>query len=102
MAIEEEDKDGELITVYSVKVSKYIRPSIAKGLGIIGQPAPQYYFHRPLSVLLDTCFRAGFCLDGLEEPVFDQAMEGKRPLSWVNYKEIPPVLVARVRLMKEE
>ena len=44
------------------------------------------------------CFSAGFVLDGLEEPVFDDAEESARPLSWTNYKEIPPVLVARLRL----
>jgi len=99
MMMEEEYKNGELVAVHSVKVSAYIHPTTTQGLGIVGQPLPQYYFNRPLSVLLDACFRAGFVLDGLEEPVFDQATEGKRPLSWANYKEIPPVLVARARLL---
>jgi hypothetical protein len=83
-----------------VKVARYIRPSTAKGLGIIGQPVPQRYFHRPVSVLFDTCFSAGFVLDGLEEPVFDQPVETTRPFDWANYKEIPPVLVARMRLQQ--
>ena len=99
MMMEEEYKDGELVAVHSVKVSAYIRPSTTQGLGMVGQPLPQYYFNRPLSVLLDVCFRAGFVLDGLEEPVFDQGIEGKRPLAWTNYKEIPPALVARTRLL---
>jgi 2-polyprenyl-3-methyl-5-hydroxy-6-metoxy-1,4-benzoquinol methylase len=98
---EEEDKEGEFVTVYSVKISKYIRPSTAKGLGVVGQPVPHYYFHRPISMLFNTCFRAGFVLDGIEEPVFDEKIEVHRPLSWgANFKEIPPALVARMRLLK--
>jgi hypothetical protein len=45
-----------------------------------------------------SCLEAGFVLDGLEEPVFDERAEAKRPLGWGNYREIPPVLVARMRL----
>ena len=92
-------KDGELVTVYSVRISKYIRPSTAKGLGMIGQPAPQYYFDRPISGLLAPCFQAGMVLDGLEEPVFTEPVETSRCLSWGRYREIPPVLVARLRLL---
>jgi 2-polyprenyl-3-methyl-5-hydroxy-6-metoxy-1,4-benzoquinol methylase len=100
--VEEEDKNGELITVYSVKVSEYIQPSTAKGLGIVGQPVPHYYFHRPLSVLFNTCFRAGFVLDGMEEPTFNQAADPNRPLSRQNFAEIPPFLVARMRLDRQQ
>lgn len=100
MVVETEDRQGEIIRVYSVKVSKYIQPSVAKGIGIIGQPVPQYYFHRPIRVLFNICFGAGFVLDGIEEPVFDQPTEGTSPFGWANYKEIPPVLVARMRLMQ--
>jgi hypothetical protein len=95
---EEVDRDGELVVTYAVQVSRYIRSSAAKGVASAGQPVPQYYFHRPLSVLFDTCFRAGFVVDGLEEPVFGDAVGGSRLLSWGNYREIPPVLVARMRL----
>jgi 2-polyprenyl-3-methyl-5-hydroxy-6-metoxy-1,4-benzoquinol methylase len=98
LVAEEVDRDGELVVTYAVQVSRYIRPSAAKGVGIVGQPVPQYYFHRPLGVLFDTCFRAGFVLDGLEEPVFDGTVGGNRLFSWANYREIPPALVARMRL----
>ena len=97
--VEEEDQAGELMTVYSIRISKYIQPSTAKGLGIVNQPVPHYYFHRPISALFNACFRAGFLLDGVEEPVFDEKAEGQRPFSWANFKEIPPVLVARMRLL---
>ncbi len=98
LMVEEEDRKGQLITTYSVKVSKYLGLGTTKGLAIVGQPAPQYYFNRPLSMLLNTCFRAGFVLDGIEEPAFDESAQASRPLSWVNFREIPPALVARMRL----
>jgi hypothetical protein len=99
LVAEEVDRDGELVVTYAVQVSRYIGPSTAKGVGIVGQPTPQYYFHRPISLLFGACFRAGFVLDGLEEPVFDGTASGKRLFSWENYTEIPPVLVARMRLV---
>jgi len=94
--VEEEDRAGELVTTYAVKISRYITPTAGKGLGMIGQPLPQLYFDRPLSQILGACFAAGFVLDGLEEPVFPQGAEGKRAFSWENFREIPPVLVARL------
>ncbi len=63
MVAEEEDRGGELITHYALKVSAYISPTMRKVLGLVGQPAPHYYFHRPLSLLLNTCFRAGFAAE---------------------------------------
>ncbi len=96
--IEEEDREGEIIDVYAVKISNYATPTTYKGLGVIGQPAPQYYFHRPLHVLFNAGFRAGFVIDALEEPVFDQNAKPNGPFSWENYREIPPVLIARLRL----
>jgi 2-polyprenyl-3-methyl-5-hydroxy-6-metoxy-1,4-benzoquinol methylase len=98
LMVAEEDRDGELITTYSVNVSKYLGLGTTKGLAMIGQPAPHYYFNRPLSVLFNTCFRAGFVLDGLEEPVFEDVVDPSRPLNWVNFKEIPHALIARMWL----
>jgi 2-polyprenyl-3-methyl-5-hydroxy-6-metoxy-1,4-benzoquinol methylase len=98
MVAEQADLNGELVTLYSVKVSQYIRPSVARGLGIVGQPVSQYYFHRPLSALFSAGFAAGFAVDGLEEPIFEQPVETTRPFAWSNYREIPAVLIARMRL----
>ena len=95
--IEEEDRDGEIITQYAIRISSYITPRTTKGLGVIGQPVPQYYFDRPLNSLFNQCFDAGFMLDRIEEPTFDGELDNKRPLSWANFQEIPPVLVARLR-----
>jgi 2-polyprenyl-3-methyl-5-hydroxy-6-metoxy-1,4-benzoquinol methylase len=93
------EQDGEVATGYAVQVSQYIRPSMEEqGVGIVGEPAPHPYFHRPLSVLFNACFRAGFVLDGMEEPVYPVEVSGERWFSWANFKEIPPALVARMRL----
>ncbi len=95
--VEEEDQEGELVTRYAIKVTGYIQASTDKGLGIIGQPAAHYYFHRPLSEIYNIAFRHGFMLDGIEEPVFGPEDQADRPFAWANYPEIPPVLVSRLR-----
>jgi len=97
MCVEEEDRDGTLIDTYSIKVVEYLDLSVERGIGIIGQPEPHYYFHRPLHKLLNECFRAEFVMDGIEERAFPQGTETKRALGWGNYQQIPPVLVVRMR-----
>jgi hypothetical protein len=54
-----------------LRVRQYRRLTPQKGIGILGQPQPHYYFHRPLRTLLGACFAAGMVLDGLEEPAFE-------------------------------
>ena len=100
LMLEEEIRDGEPIVTYSVKVSRYLGFLPTKGVAIIGQPRKQYYFDRPLSVLFSTCFRAGFVMDGLEEPAPATPAQAGRPLSWSSFSEIPNILVARLRLAK--
>lgn len=54
-----------------------------------------------LHILFNACFRAGLVLDGLDEPTFNHPDDGSqsgRLLSWINYREILPVLVARLRI----
>jgi 2-polyprenyl-3-methyl-5-hydroxy-6-metoxy-1,4-benzoquinol methylase len=97
---EMQDNDGDIITVYSVRVFRYMSPSVSRAVAIPGQPVPQLLFHRPLEILLGTAFQSGFVLDGLEERAFPpDHPSGRSPLSWGgNFSEIPPVLVARLRL----
>jgi 2-polyprenyl-3-methyl-5-hydroxy-6-metoxy-1,4-benzoquinol methylase len=99
---EMEDREGDLVTVYSVKIYDYITPMVARALAMRGQPKPQLIFHRPLQGLLGAGFEAGFVLDGLKERAFPpDHPPGKYPLSWgANFSEIPPVLVARMRLLR--
>jgi 2-polyprenyl-3-methyl-5-hydroxy-6-metoxy-1,4-benzoquinol methylase len=98
VAEEETTEDGALRTRYFVTMSDYIRPRAAKGVAMKTQPSAQYYFERPLNVLFGACFRCGFALDGLEEPTFAESADDSRA-NWSNITEIPPALVARMRLV---
>ncbi|MGZ3623753.1 MAG: class I SAM-dependent methyltransferase [Ktedonobacteraceae bacterium] len=99
--VEEVTINGEIVTTYSVKITQYLHSEPQKGVGMVGEPVSHYYFDRPLHTIFNACFSAGFVLDGLEEPAFNHPHDGSlssRLLSWVNYNEIPPVLVARMRI----
>jgi SAM-dependent methyltransferase len=95
---EREDVGGQLVDRYSVRVSGYIHPLTHQGLAMLGQPVPHYYFHRPLSLLLNPAFAAGFVLDGLAEPVFAPPCDGHGSLFEHVYSDMPPAFVARLRL----
>ena len=99
---EMEEIEGQVIQSFSIKVTKYLTPSVTKGIAMVGQPKLQIYFHRPLQDILNSCFKVGFALDALEETAFQPDIPpGTFPLSWGgNYDEIPPVLVARMRLLQ--
>jgi 2-polyprenyl-3-methyl-5-hydroxy-6-metoxy-1,4-benzoquinol methylase len=95
--LERHDIGGELVEEYFVKVSRYSQPVTTKGLAMLGQPAPQFYFHRPLAALFQSFFSAGFVLDGMTEPSFGTAANPQKIFDMV-FQEIPPALVARFRL----
>jgi 2-polyprenyl-3-methyl-5-hydroxy-6-metoxy-1,4-benzoquinol methylase len=101
-SVEEATVNGDIVTTYAIKTTTYLHSGPAKGVAMIGQPVSQYYFDRPLHVLFNACFRAGLVLDGLEEPAFNHPHDGSKVgsmvVSWTYYKEIPPVLVARLRI----
>jgi len=96
--VENSDRDGRLVWWKGVKVSGYLTPAAGLGEGIVGQPVPQHYFHRPLCELLNSGFRAGFVVDGFEEPALQGGHPDSPSLSWRDMPEIPPVLVVRMRL----
>jgi SAM-dependent methyltransferase len=81
-----------------VRIWKYLTPEARKTEGIIGQPEPQYYFHRPLQTILNAGFRAGFVVDALEEPGFPPEAIEPEGLRWMDFSEIPPVMMARLKL----
>ena len=96
--MEEVDYEGEIKTVYSVKISRYMTPYYAKGLALRNQPKPQMYFERPLHYYLNLGFQNGFVLDAFEERAFPPEAPQTFPLGWGgNFSEIPPVLIARFR-----
>jgi len=99
MMIEQEDRGGEIVTTYAVKITRYLEPLAVRGLGIVGQPVPHYSFERPLSALLASGFRAGLVLDGFEEicPPVPEDPSRLRTLSWARFQDIPAFLAARMR-----
>ncbi len=102
MIAELEDKNGELITEYGLKISNYLDSTVKPGVAFDGQPKPHLYFHRPLHVLLGEAFKVGFVLDGIEEPSFPPDYSSTNSvLSWgANFSQFPPVFVGRLRLIK--
>lgn len=96
--VEQEEGGGRVATTYTVRVKRYLGLAADTGFGILGQPAAQYYFYRPLHALLAPFLAVGLMLDGLEEPAFDESVTSHRQTSWSgNFREFPPVLAARLR-----
>ncbi len=90
------DPEGSTTEVYSVRVSSYGRTFTGKGVAIPGQPVEQWYFHRPLWMILEPFFEHGFAMDALEEPLVDLD-HGKPGTPMHVYTQLPGVLVARTR-----
>jgi ubiquinone/menaquinone biosynthesis C-methylase UbiE len=98
----EEWDEGEIKTVYSVKVSRYMTLYHARGVAFRNQPKAHMYFERPLQYYMNLGFQNGFVLDGFEERAFPPDHPQTSPLGWGGrFSEIPPVLVARFRLRSE-
>ena len=93
-----EDRNGALVTTYSVKIARYVTPFTQVGLAMHGQPVPHPCFHRPLSLLLAPALAAGMVLDGIEERAFPpEKVTGTSPLSWNgHFSEIPATLIIRL------
>lgn len=89
--------DGRIAINRGVMISGYLTPTAYKAEGIVGQPEPQYYFHRPLSILFNAGFREGFIVDGFEEPAFQTGLDDAAAVWW-RHPDIPPILVVRMRL----
>jgi len=92
-----DDARGVWSTEYSLRLAGYKEARVSYGDAMAGQPAAQLYFHRPIEVLFDAFFRAGYALDGLLEPVFPEPAGPEKAASWKHLANIPPVLVARMR-----
>ena len=88
-----EEGPGRHIIRTGVKVSAYLSPSARKTEGIVGQPEPHFFFHRPLSRLLQQGFDGGFVVDGFEEPGFIPDDSPKAGVKWNDMPDIPPILV---------
>lgn len=97
MLAEQVENEGEMVLTRGVLISRYLTPATGKGVAIVGQPIPQWFFNRPLSVLLQPFFQAGLVLDALEEPAFDARYQPGSDLGWRTLREIPPILVGRLQ-----
>jgi 2-polyprenyl-3-methyl-5-hydroxy-6-metoxy-1,4-benzoquinol methylase len=89
------DAGDDVKDVYSVKISNHLVEKPSLGIGMVGQPRPQYYFHRPTSELLRPFLQAGLVLDAIEEPSFKD-LDSTRIFDNV-FKNIPAALVCRLR-----
>jgi 2-polyprenyl-3-methyl-5-hydroxy-6-metoxy-1,4-benzoquinol methylase len=94
---EMKEENGTVTESYALKLTRYLESKTYQGLAMFGQPAVQYYFHRPLHELLGEAFRVGLVMDGLLEPRLPHDQASPRWSSWLNYHEFPPVMVARAR-----
>ncbi len=96
---EKEDRAGLVSQHYAVKLRTYLDMPPVKGAGAPGEPTPHYYYHRPLSELLNAAFAAGFVLDALLEPAFEADIPAKAgSLDWSKFRQFPPILSGRLRL----
>lgn len=93
-----EEQPGRHVVRSGVKVSSYLSSFARKTEGIIGQPEPQWFFHRSISVLFRFGFEAGFVVDGIEEPGLPKADTPEPGVRWHDMPDIPPVLVVRMKL----
>ena len=93
------DEHGELVTHWAVKVRDYLGLAPQRGIGIVGQPQPHWYFDRPLGTVFDACFASGFALDGFAELPSPPGNDVVRPFSFETVPGIPIALVARMRLI---
>jgi hypothetical protein len=95
-----EEETGRHVVRSGVKVSSYLFPVARKTEGIIGQPEPQWFFHRPISTLFRCGFEAGFVVDEIEEPGFPDQTP-KAGVRWHDMPDIPPIMVVRMKLLGE-
>jgi len=95
-------EDGRYIVKNGIRITKYRTPFTKMEESIIGQPKPQYIFHRSLSDIFNIGFQNGFMIDGFEEAGFSFDFAEERGLEWYEMPEIPPILVVRMVLLEEE
>jgi SAM-dependent methyltransferase len=96
IAMQPELADYDDKPTYSIKVSRYLSAEVTKGLAISEQPVQQYYWHRPLHMLLNSAFENGLVMDRMEEPVLRPETPPKSAFDWANY-DMPPLLFVRLR-----
>jgi 2-polyprenyl-3-methyl-5-hydroxy-6-metoxy-1,4-benzoquinol methylase len=97
--VEQETVDRRLRESHALKVRGYQSLSPALGEISAGDVNPHLYFDRPLNVLMNAGFNAGFVVDGFEEPLDPEPRSPEKILVWQNLDGIPPAVVIRMRLL---
>lgn len=87
------DYTGQPFTRMGIQTYEYIHPKQHEVTALARNGKRILHFHRPLSLILNTCFEAGFMLDGIEEPVFEQRNE----TAGFDWFDIPPSVILRLR-----
>jgi len=85
---------------FSLDISAYMTVRTEWGAAMEGQPVPHPYYLRPLSVIWNEAFSAGFILDGGIEPVLKESPQKSGGLSRSLievYQEFPPIISLRFR-----
>jgi len=85
---EESADDSGVLRTFWVKTSRYHTPFSAKGVAIEGQPTTQWYFHRPIELILQPFFANGWIVDAFREPVLATSRF---------FADVPGILVVRFR-----
>lgn len=97
--VERTEEEGVHKVRHALKIWQYLTPRSTMAIGAVGEPTGHYDFHRPLHLLLERCFAAGFVMDGLAEPAWPANAESTSLYGWANLPDLPPILVARLRLV---
>ena len=81
-----------------IQTYEYIKPKTHHVTILANNEKQALHFHRPLSMILNLCFKVGFVLDGMEEPVFEKPVHA----SEFDWYEIPPSIILRLRKVEKE
>jgi 2-polyprenyl-3-methyl-5-hydroxy-6-metoxy-1,4-benzoquinol methylase len=79
--------------------NRYIKPETFEIYSKPDQPVKQICFHRPLSVLFNELFDAGFVMSGFIEPVAKKE-DLPEDFLWAKLLEIPPAVISCWELKK--
>ncbi len=66
MTAELVNESGHMEQTFGIAVRDYLQTRPDLSSGILHQPEPHFCFHRPISMLLQSCFDSGFNVDGGE------------------------------------
>jgi ubiquinone/menaquinone biosynthesis C-methylase UbiE len=82
---------------HSITSWDYLDATPDMGFSHRNQTEKQYFFDRPIEMLLNVFFEHGMVMDRLEEPAFHDEMKGSRSTAWANFKLMPFFMAVRLR-----